>query len=111
MVFDEYKDKIPKFRKTLPWHKRTIKKNFEEDISSYLNWVYDCLYITGHPNNSPLSGYVESPAVKCPELYLKAVRYIKEDFDWSKSELTIKQVMFLRFMLDELLQRLPAEFK
>ncbi|MGB3310365.1 MAG: hypothetical protein WBG32_07990, partial [Nodosilinea sp.] len=109
-VFHEHGNKILGIKRILPWHTAKFKRDIEKDISLYLNWVYDCLYITGHPDNNPLDRYVESPVVKCPDLYLKAINYIKEDFNWSKSNLTVKQVMLLGFMLDELLQRIPAEF-
>ncbi len=102
------KSKIPELQEFLPWKRHEIIQKFYADIEGYVNWVYDCLYVSGHPMNNPLSRFVEGPALSSSEPYITAITYIKDQGDWSR--LTIEQSRALRLMFDELLKRLPEEF-
>lgn len=96
-------------QKLSPWRRQHIKQNFEGDITNYVNWIYECLFISGHPDNNPLNSYVLKPTLTSVDPYLAAIKYIKNEGDWSN--LSIHQVTYLYGMFDELLARLPSEFR
>lgn len=104
----ELKSSIQEFQAVLPWQYQKRKKAFEADISAYLDWVYDCLYVSGHPYNNPLQNFVPNPSISSSTPYVIALRYVRDNGDWST--LSIDQASFLTRMLDELLLRLPDEF-
>ncbi|EKU96696.1 hypothetical protein Lepto7375DRAFT_0564 [Leptolyngbya sp. PCC 7375] len=104
----EFKNSIPEFREIIPWRQKQNKQRFEADIVGYLNWVYECLYITGHPDNNPISDYVPNPLLSSADPYRLTVRQIVETGDWST--LTLDQTSYLQGMVEELLIRLSDEF-
>lgn len=104
----ELKTSMQEFQYMLPWQYQKRKKDFEADIFAYLDWVYDCLYVSGHPYNNPLQNFVPNPSIPSPSPYVIALRYVRDNGDWST--LSIDQASFLTRMLDELLRRLPDEF-
>lgn len=102
------KSSISEFQSIMPWQHKRYKRNFEADITSYLDWVYDCLYVSGHPHNNPLQRFVASPSIPSSVPYIVALRYIRDNGDWST--LSLDQAAFLVRMFDELLMKLPDEF-
>jgi hypothetical protein len=104
----EFKPSVVEFQDKIPWKSKDNKQKFEADISAYLDWVYDCLYVSGHPNNNPLHNFVTHPSISSFFPYEAAFRYVKDYGDWST--LTLEQSASLIRMIDELLDRLPNEF-
>lgn len=102
------KNQTPEFQEFLPWKRQENVQNFHADVMNYVDWVYDCLYISGHPRNNPLNRFVEQPAISSVKPYIAAIAYIKEKGNWKK--LNLEQARALRAMFDELLERLPKEF-
>jgi len=105
----DYKGEIPELQRGFPWEQRQKIKKFHVDVAGYVNWVYDCLYVSGHPRNNPLSRFVQSPTFSLIGPYSTAIIYIKDQGDWSR--LTLEQSRSLRSMFEELLKLLPPEFE
>jgi len=102
-----FKDSIIEFQSVLPWKHKQNTQKFKADITSYLDWVYDCLYV-GHPQNNPLYNFVRHPFVSSAEPYVEAIRHIQTNGNWDV--LTVEQSTRLLDMFDELVERLPYEF-
>ncbi|QQE64160.1 hypothetical protein GFS31_08390 [Leptolyngbya sp. BL0902] len=104
----EYKKNSVTLPEILPWNREKKIQRFQRDITGYVNWIYDCMYFTGHPDNNPLSRFVEKPLLSSADPYVAAITYIRDQGGWER--LTSNQVQYLKMFFDELLMQLPDEF-
>ena len=87
---------------------RKTRKQFHQEISSYLNWVYESLYIYGQPSGA-LGTFVRKPIIKDPMPYVAAIRHVRDNRD--RGELTLDESRHLENMLDELIRQINYEFR
>ncbi|MDX2240613.1 MAG: hypothetical protein NW224_08020 [Leptolyngbyaceae cyanobacterium bins.302] len=96
---------IQKYPKLVPLSRR---RKFQENLASYLNWIYTSLYVYGHPD-APLSNFVQSPVIPFSQPYIAALEKIKNNGD--RDELSVEQSICLEKMIDELIEKIHADFK
>lgn len=100
---------ISSLKTPFPWKNKKLKQRFEENVSAYLDWVYECLYVSGHPDNNPLTRFVKNPIFSVSAPYLIAIEYVKNNGDWNY--LSIDQTRYLHGMLQELITKLQKELE
>jgi len=82
---------------------KRLRKQFKQDISSYLDWVHISLYVYGHAR-APVKKFVKQPSIQHSYPYRTAIEHIRDNGE--RQELTIEQANCLEKMLDELIKKI-----